>query len=61
MINDMSYGSEGGAPTRLHTNGRFEAPVVLGVFFACFGVCLLCAVLYRLFQFLDSRAMNSAA
>jgi hypothetical protein len=55
MINDMSFGSEGGAPARLHTNGRFEASLVLWVFLGCFGVCLFCAVLYRWFQYLDTR------
>ena len=60
MINNMSYGSEGGAPARLDTNGRFDVSIVLGVFFACFGVCLLCAVLYRWFQFLDRRSDDAA-
>jgi hypothetical protein len=60
MINNMSYGSEGGAPARLETNGMFDDSIVLGVFFACFGVCLLCAVLYRWFQFLDTRRNDAA-
>jgi hypothetical protein len=60
MINNMTYGSEGGAPARLQTNGMFDDSIVLGVFFACFGVCLLCAVLYRWFQFLDTKRNDAA-
>ncbi len=61
MVNDMSYGYEGtNGPSRLHTNGRFDTSIVLSVFFSCFAVCLICAVLYRWFQFLD-RKHNDAA
>jgi hypothetical protein len=54
MINDMSYGYEGAVPNyQLHTNGRFDVSIVLGVFFACFAASVFFVLLFWLFRFLD--------
>jgi len=54
MLNEMSYGYEGAeGPARLSTNGRFDVSIVLGVFFVCVAVSILCMLIFWLFRFSD--------
>ncbi len=54
MINGMSYGYEGAeGPARLSTNGQFDVPIVLGVFFSCVVVSALCVLFFWVFRFSD--------
>ena len=54
MINDLRYGHEGPvAPDRVFTNGRFDEPIVLEVFFSFVAATVICVLLFCWFRFLD--------
>jgi hypothetical protein len=60
MINDLRYGSEGEAPSRLWTNERFEESTIFTVLYACIGVSAFSALLSRYFRFRDNLHDDTA-
>jgi hypothetical protein len=61
LVNDLRFGHEGAeAHSRLFTNGRFEASMVLRVFFSCVAISALGVLSFWWFRFL-SRGYNGMA